>query len=107
MSCNQELKTVNKMRYMFCIYCLSKDQALAVKQSIEKIQIKTILHITINKNESFLDPGKYKYFVNVLCDIRKADYMLEAITRATFVTNITEFYQLKENLYDMYQYTKI
>jgi hypothetical protein len=68
------------MRVMFAIYCKNKHEVLDLIRKLPQINIKTVLMINIEKNNTLQYPLR-RYIINMLCEIKiQIDYMVKAIT---------------------------
>lgn len=85
------------MKVIFSVYCNSGTQAMKLYYRIGKIQIKTILMMETTRNETEKQPtDKYPYIINVLTDLKKIDYMENAIKEKLYLDNILEHHEIME-----------
>lgn len=84
------------MKVMFSVYCVSGTQAMKLYYRIGKIQIKTILMMETTINETEKHTDNYPYIINILTDVKKTDYMENAIKEKLYDTNILEHHEIME-----------
>lgn len=82
------------MRIMFSVYCKDGTNAMKMYYRLSKIQIKTILLMETVPNETEKH-REYEYVINMLTDVKKCDYMQNAITE--------RIKNEKENMLEIYE----
>lgn len=83
------------MKVMFSVFCSSGTQAMKLYYRIGKIQIKTILMMETTRNETEKH-NSYPYIINILTDVKKKDYMHNAISEKLYNDNKLEYHEIME-----------
>lgn len=84
------------MKVMFVIYCPDGTNTMKMYFRLSKIQIKTILMMRTLPNENEKESNTYPYKITMLTDIKKMDYMTNAIKERLHNTNKLEHYEINE-----------